>query len=183
MLTKISRKRVILTLAWRSDAQPAQSPRPSTPLSPTATAQFSHVPADAKTAAENARRGAAWLTEHPPPVHFVHQPADAATITHSQWLEVEWHAGLQAIETQLRESCPVAFCDAPRPLAIGIHHAWFELLAGKFDQVAVKRFLKGLVSCDKYRAAAAPSAVRVDLDSSACGVVTEGERRSREGAP
>jgi hypothetical protein len=121
----------------------------------------------------------------PSPCRFVHQPADAATVLWNQVGEAEWHAAPAAIEATPRELCPRVFCDPPSPLAIGVHHTLFALLAGEFAQADIARFLREWVRESAYRdALAAPGAMRLDLDGIRCGLVAQDStERTSAGEP
>jgi hypothetical protein len=121
----------------------------------------------------------------PSPCRFVHQPPDAATVLWNQVREAEWHAAPAAIEATLRELCPRVQCTPPTPLAVGIHHILFALLAREFAQANISRFLRGWVRQSAYRdALAAPGAKRLDPDGVPCGLVAQDSaERTSAGAP
>lgn len=151
---------------------------------------FEHAPADAETVAWNQAREREWLAAHPPvperPPPFVHRPAYPETIAWNRARDAEWEAEqeligtikvqtMAAIEALVRDLCPTTFCRPPVPLAIGIHHALYELLAGDFEPIQVCRFLRSWPRQSVYQETLIEGAARVDLNGQRIGVVTAPE--------
>lgn len=75
--------------------------------------------------------------------------------------------------TELRRVAPRAFCDPPRPLAIGIRKPIGDRFASEYGGQAIASAMKRWCLRSDYLRVIITGAERFDLDGNAAGVVTE----------